>query len=204
MAAGQNPFWRPLPVPGKPKVSVAIAAYRQTDQLVCLLYSFRAQTYDNWEAIVVHDGPGPDTRAVIEQIGDPRIRLLETPERKGQFGHPWRQLGIDACTGSYLGLSNGDNYYAPVYFEWMLHVLVTRDADFAYCDMVHSHHHWAYFPTVPRKSGLDLGAWIGKASLVKATPWRDMSFAGDGTFIEDLLPKARAIIHIPRCLFVHN
>jgi glycosyltransferase involved in cell wall biosynthesis len=197
-------FWKPLPIVGTPKVSLAIATYRQPDPLACLLYSLKAQSYDHWEAIVVHDGPGPEARAVVDHIADARIRLIETPERKGQYGHPWRQLGIEACTGDYIGLSNGDNYYAPVYFEWLLHVLTTRHGDFAYCDLVHSHERWAYFPTTPRKSGLDLGAWIAKAALVRATPWRDMSFAGDGTFIEDLVARARAVIHVPACLFVHN
>ncbi|SRR5579871_4165525 len=200
----QNPFWKPLAVPGNPKVSLAVATYRQTNELACLLYSLKAQTYRNWEAIVVHDGPGYEARALVESIGDPRIYFIETPQRKGHFGHPWRSLGIEVCTGDYIGLSNGDNYYVPVYFEWMLHALVTGNADFAYCDMLHSHHHWAYVPSSPRKGGLDLGAWIARAGLVKGTPWRDLGFAGDGTFIDDLVAKARGIVHISKALFVHN
>lgn len=104
-----------LAVPGDPKVSLAIATYQQGDELACLLYSLKAQTYANWEAVVIHDGPGPEARAVVGRVGDPRIRLLEAPERRGGYGHPWRPLGIAASTGDYIGLSNGDNYYAPVY-----------------------------------------------------------------------------------------
>jgi glycosyltransferase involved in cell wall biosynthesis len=204
MPLRENLFWKPLPVRGEPTVSLAVATYRQPDPLAGLLYSLRCQTYDRWEAIVVHDGPGPETRAQVERLADARVRLIETPQRKGQFGHPWRQVGIRECTGQYIGLTNGDNYYAPVYFEWLLHVLTTRQADFAYCDLVHSHERWAYFPTAPHKSALDLGAWIAKAELVKATPWRDCGFAGDGTFIEDLVAQARVVVHVPACLFVHN
>ncbi len=193
-----------MPVPSRPKVSVAVATYEQTDELACLLYSFKAQTYDHWEVVVVHDGPGPKARAVVAHMNDARVRLIETPERKGQYGHPWRQLGIDACTGDYIGLSNGDNYYAPVYFEWMLSVLTTAGADFAYCDMVHSFVQWRALATRPEKGGLDLGAWIARAGLVKATPWWDMGFVGDGTFIDDLLSKAQGVVHVPACLFVHN
>jgi glycosyltransferase involved in cell wall biosynthesis len=196
--------WTPLPIPGRPKVSIVVATYQQTDELACLLYSFKAQTYDNWEIILVHDGPDPEARAVVARVGDARIRLIETPERKGQYGHPWRKLGIDGCTGDYIGLSNADNYYMPVYFEWMLSALVTQNAEFAFCNMVHSYLHWGPFTTRPEKGGLDLGAWIAKASLVQATPWWDMGFMGDGTFIEDLLRKARGVVHVPGCLFVHN
>lgn len=91
--------WTPLAVPGRPKVSVAVATFDQDGQLACLLASFMAQSYDNWEAVVVHDGPGPVARRVVERFGDPRVRPIETPARKGQFGHPWRELGEDAEPG---------------------------------------------------------------------------------------------------------
>lgn len=196
--------WTPLPVRGRPKVSVAVATFEQRAELACLLYSFVAQTYPHWEAVVVHDGPGPAAREVVERIADPRVRLIETPERRGGFGHPWRELGIDACTGDYIGLTNGDNYYAPVYFEWMLHLLTTRGADVAYCDWVHSHTQWSVMRAGPGKWMIDLGCWIARAGLVKATPWRDFAFEGDGTFFEDLLRKAAAVVHLPKPLFVHN
>ena len=196
--------WTPRPIVGNPKVSLAVATYEQADELACLLYSLKAQTYDHWEAVLVHDGPGPQVRAVVAHVNDARIRLLEMPERKGQYGHPWRQAGIDACTGDYLGLSNGDNYYAPVYFEWMLSVLTTAGADFAYCDLVHSYLQWRAVVPLPQKGSLDLGAWIAKAELVKATRWWDMGFVGDGTFIDDLVAQAQGVVHVPACLFVHN
>jgi glycosyltransferase involved in cell wall biosynthesis len=196
--------WRPLPVVGRPKVSIAVATYDQRDELACLLYSFRAQTYSNWEAVVVHDGPGPVARDVVAAIGDDRVRLIETPERKQQYGHPWRDLGIFACTGDYIGLTNGDNYYAPVYFEWMLHLLTARGADLVYCDMVHSHFQWSAFGCAPAKGTIDLGCWVARADLVKATPWRDHGFLGDGTYVEDLCRKATTVMRIPKPLFVHN
>jgi hypothetical protein len=196
--------WDPLPVPGRPLVSLAVAAYGEPDELACLLYSLRCQTYDRWEAVVVHDGPGPAARDVVTRLNDPRVRLVETPERKGQYGHPWRRLGIDACSGDFMGLSNADNYYAPVYFEAMLSALVTQGADFAYSDMVHSYLRWGALRTRPEKGHLDLGAWVARAGLVKATEWWDLGFMGDGTFIEDLLEKARKVVHVPGCLFVHN
>jgi glycosyltransferase involved in cell wall biosynthesis len=196
--------WTPLPVPGNPKVSVAVATYEQGPELACLLYSFAAQTYPNWEAVVVHDGPGPVCREVVERMNDPRVRLIETPERKGRYGHPWRQLGIDACTGDYIGLTNGDNYYAPVYFEWMLHLLGTRRADVVYCDWVHSHTQWSTMRAGPGKWLIDLGCWLARAALVKSTPWRDNGFDGDGTYFEDLLKRATQVVHLPKPLFVHN
>lgn len=206
--------WEPKPITGSPKVSMVIAAYHRPDPLASLLYSLRSQTYPNWEAVIVHDGAGKSAKQVVEAIQDPRIRFVETTERRGNYGHPWRSYGISLATGDYIGLSNDDNWYAPVYFEWMLSVLTTQQAQFAYCDMVHSHQQWKFyptqhrrfrlFPTRPKKGTLDLAAWIAEASLVKNTEWTDFSFDGDGTFIEALTAKCAKVLHVPGCLFVHN
>jgi len=196
--------WTPLAVLGQPLLSIAVATYEQTDELACLLYSFRAQTYSHWEAVVVHDGPGSAGRAVVEKIDDPRIRWIETPERKGLYGHPWRQFAIDACHGDFIAMTNGDNYYAPVYFEWMLHLLTSRDADLVYCDWVHSHTQWSAMRAGPAKWLIDLGCWVARAGLVKTTPWTEMTFEADGVYFEALLARAANVLHIPKPLFVHN
>jgi len=196
--------WEPLTIQGMPTVSLAIATYEQGPELACLLYSLISQTYPKWEAWVWHDGPGPIARDVVERINDPRIHLIETQERKQQYGHPWRQDAIDKCRGDYIGLTNGDNYYIPVYFEWMLHTLTTNNGDLCYCDTLHSYMQWGVMRSTPVKNQIDLGCWIGSAALVKSTPWSDNGFAGDGTFIEDMRRRASRVYHIARPLFVHN
>jgi len=197
--------WNTREVPGNPKVSLAIAAYNRPDHLCCLLYSLKAQTYKNWEAVIVHDGPNPEIRKKIEQINDDRIVYIDDVKRKEQYGHPHRQFAISRCTGEYIGMSNDDNYYAPVYFEWMLSALYSANALFAHCDMVHNYWEWSYFVTRPRKDQCDLGAWIAHGSIVRNTPWRDMSFSGDGTFIEDLVAQVGdKVVHVPGVIFVHN
>jgi len=196
--------WTPLTVLGQPKLSIAVATFEQRAELATLLFSFVAQTYPHWEAVVVHDGPGPIARDVVALVNDPRVRLIEAPERRADFGHSWRELGIDACTGDYIGLTNGDNYYAPVYFEWMLHLLTAHAADLAYCDWVHSHTQYSVMRAGPAQRLIDLGCWIGAAGLVRSTPWRDRGFAGDGVYFESLVRNARSAVHLPRPLFVHN
>lgn len=196
--------WTPREVRGNPKVSMVIAAYRRPDPLACLLWCLKSQTWDNWEAIVMHDGEGPQDRQVVEGIGDPRIRFVETAVRQGNWGHPLRGTAVQLAAGDFIGMTNDDNYYAPVYFEWMLHELTVGGADFVHCNMVHSHAEWAAFPTAPRKHQIDMGGWLARADLVKTTPFWDMSFTGDGTFVEELAAKARKVVHVPGFLFIHN
>lgn len=172
---------------------------------MCLLYSLKAQTYPNWEAIIVHDGEAPKSAWDLLYSCDPaRIHMAETPERKGQFGHPWREWGIKRASGQYIGLSNDDNYYAPVYFSEMLFALQAGKAQLALCDMVHSHRQWGTIKGELKRGSVDVGSWIAEAELVKSTPWPDMGFAGDWTFIHALKHKAAKTVKVGGCFFVHN
>jgi glycosyltransferase involved in cell wall biosynthesis len=197
-------FWEPMVIPGNPKISIAVAAYKRPDLLSCLLWGFKTQTYENWEINVIHDGPGPECRAAVEGFGDERIRIFETSEQRGHWGHPWREYGISKCTGEFIGLTDDDNFYAPVYFEWMLAALIDAEADFAHCDIVHSHRQFQYFPTEPRRFHCDLGSWVARASTLRGVPWTDFGHDGDGTFIESVVRRSRKVVHVPGVLMLHN
>ncbi|MBS1675763.1 MAG: glycosyltransferase family 2 protein [Actinobacteria bacterium] len=69
----------------EPLVSVRIGAFRGGEALIeKAIASVRAQTYGNWEAIVVVDGPEPETVAAIEALGDSRLRCVQRP-RNGPY-----------------------------------------------------------------------------------------------------------------------
>ena len=191
-------------VPPEIRVGMVVVAYRRPGPLACLLHSFLCQTHQNFEIIVMHDGPGPEVRPVVEVIDDPRINLIETDCRRGHHGHPMRHQGFQLSTADYLGTTNDDNYYVPVYFEWMLASLLHDKSQFVFCDFVRSRRQWRPHRSEPRTGGLDCGAWLAEASLVRRTPWTDMSHTGDGAYIESLTARARGISRVESCLFVHN
>jgi hypothetical protein len=189
-----------------------IAAYlaedrRQDAALRSLLWSLEAQTYPHWRAVVVHDGPLPARLAGLpENLSRkfPRVTMAVTPKRLGQSGHPHRHAWACKTEGEFVGFTNQDNYYAPVYLEWTVSKLVVEKADLAYCDMVHSHQLWRPFTTAPKPGRIDLGCYLARRGLVAATPWTDHSFRGDGTYFEQLAKRARKVVKVPATLFVHN
>lgn len=208
--------WKTRQVKGNPLISITIASYlcedpRRWDSLQCLLYSLKAQTYTNWEALIIHDGPlGHDHETVkkwtmVEDIGEPQhIQLFEMPERRARFGHPWRSAGLAKTRGDLVCMSNDDNYYMPTFFEWMAAELSPPKVDFAYCDCIHSHKQWVPMKTELKRGKIDLGCWMADGNLVRGTPWTDFNFAGDWSYIQQLVAGARKVVKVPGTLFVHN
>lgn len=192
---------------GNPKVSMIVSAYENHDKILLPLSSFISQTHTNWEAIIVHDGPGGYMiQHRIRALQDSRISFHCLPEKSNDWGNSSKEYGSQLATGEYIGHSNDDNFYAPVYFEWMLLSMIEQQADFAYCNMVHSHRQYQPMSCEPRACMIDGGGWIAKADIVKSTPWpepKSHSHA-DGHYIESLVSKCKSTTHVPGYLFTHN
>jgi hypothetical protein len=184
----------------EPKVSLAVRVKYSPERMRAFLLSIERQRYDNWELVFVTDGPNPAAREIVSRSGDARVKLVETEKPLGRWGHPYRQRGIDACTGDYIGLSNDDNYYVPGYLEQMVNALRKEDALLAMCGMLHSYNAWKV-----EEPGFDLGSWIARADLVRRTPWEGDDFFYDGRYVEALKANAGGrIAWIPKPLFIHN
>jgi glycosyltransferase involved in cell wall biosynthesis len=193
-----------IPLPREPKVSMVVAAYQRPRQILVCLHSLLVQTHQTFEVIVVHAGPGPEVKQAVLGLDDPRIRYLEAPDNPGDYGNSSREYGTQFATGDWIGQTNDDNYYVPVYFEWMLSELLRNEAQFAYSNMVHSHYQWLPFETYPAPGRIDAGGWICRADIVKATPWRTKGLVtSDGEYAEALAAKCR-VVKVPGCLFIHN
>lgn len=210
-------FWKPQPIKGKPTVGIAVAAYlggedanRNGPSLAVLVNSFKAQTYQTWKMLVVHDGPHVDDSSYWASGATTltnRVNFITTPERKQQFGHPHRQKAIEELVESgcdWIGLTNQDNYYAPVYLEWMLSTAQEKDAAFVYCDCVHSHKMWKPLPGEVRRGHIDLGGFLVRRDVAEKIKFDKFTFAGDWDYISRVRTAAKKIAKVSASLFVHN
>lgn len=191
----------------RPLVSMVVAAYEQPRDLITTLHCFLVQTLQDFEVLVVHDGPGPAAlREAVLALGDRRITYHETPVRNNDWGNSSKEYGSNLARGRYIGHSNDDNYYAPVYFEALVAAIERDGADFAYCNMVHSQHGYAAFDTAPYHGRIDGGGWLCRAEVVKATPWPEPKSNGyaDGLYVEALVRHCHRVTKVPAFLFVHN
>jgi len=116
-----------------PLVSVIIPAYRVAQYIAATLDSVLAQTFQDYEIIVVNDG-SPDTEE-LEKVLAPywdRITYL-SQENQGVSGA--RNTGIRAARGKYIAPLDADDIWAPEYLAAQLALLEADPSiDVVYAD----------------------------------------------------------------------
>lgn len=95
-------------------ISVVIPLYNKEKSVRATLESVCAQSYTDWECIVVDDGSTDDSREVAEQfkILDFRFKILCKPNGGVCSA---RNRGIEEANGEYIALLDGDDIWDKDY-----------------------------------------------------------------------------------------
>ena len=92
-----------------------------------------AQTYGNWELLLVDDGSEDDSREKIRESmesGDARIRLIEKQQNEGAARA--RNTGIEASKGRYVAFLDADDLWMPDKLEKELAFMKEKQAAFVF------------------------------------------------------------------------
>lgn len=98
-----------------PRVSVVMSAYNEERYIAGAIESILAQTFTDFEFVIVDDGSTDRTVEIIESYDDPRIRLLRQPQNHGVVA-AWTR-GIAESTGEYIARMDADDLSHPERFE---------------------------------------------------------------------------------------
>lgn len=98
--------------PSHPTVSVIIPAYNCAALLAEAVASVRAQTYEDYEVIVVDDGSTDDTADVAEKLAAdwPRMRAIRA-EHKGLAAA--RNRAVTEMKGQWIAMLDADDLWLP-------------------------------------------------------------------------------------------
>jgi glycosyltransferase involved in cell wall biosynthesis len=92
-------------------VSVVMPAYNAAETITESVVSVFAQSYTQWELIVVNDGSTDGTcKALAPFLGDPRVSLLQQ-ENAGVAAA--RNVGICHCRGEFVAFLDADDLWEP-------------------------------------------------------------------------------------------
>ena len=117
-----------------PRVSVIVPTYNAPHFLVETVESILAQTYRDFELIVVDDGSGPSTREALEPYMN-RIRYLW---RENAGPSAARNTGISRARGELVAFCDHDDLWLPGKLQHQVsHIDSHPGAGLYYCDYSH-------------------------------------------------------------------
>lgn len=116
------------------KVSIIVPVYNVEKFITRTIDSVRAQTYGNWELLLVMDGCTDTTPQVIrqycEQAKDERIRVIDQPRNMGAALA--RNRGVAEATGRYIAYLDSDDLWREDKLEKQLAFMEEKDAAFSF------------------------------------------------------------------------
>lgn len=125
----------------RPSISIIVPVYN-TDKYLCkCLDSILAQTYTNWEAILVDDGSLDSCGEICDEyaIKDNRFKVIH---QKNSGVVKARNNAILSATGKYLAFVDSDDYIEPTMIEEMYTSAENNCLDIVWCNLneIHEDH----------------------------------------------------------------
>lgn len=114
------------------KVSIIIPTYNSERFIAETLESVIAQSYSNWEAIVIDDCSSDKTVPIVAMLAkrDNRILLIQALENGGAAVA--RNLGIRSAAGDYIAFLDSDDTWEPMKLEKQIAFMRKKGASFSF------------------------------------------------------------------------
>ena len=120
----------------RPFISVVIPTYNRAQQTIAAIESVLAQTYPNFEIIVVDDGSIDGSGEAIQRFisqrtnGCHQILFFSQPNQGASIA---RNTGIAKARGEYIAFLDSDDVWLPEKLEWQVQALEQLKDDCAVC-----------------------------------------------------------------------
>lgn len=209
-----------------PIVSIIIPTYNRAHLISETLDSVIAQTYTNWECIVVDDGSTDDTLEVLKEYAnrDARIQYHSRPKDRPKGANACRNYGFELSKGEYVNFLDSDDILSINKLDFQISIVSSKNADIALCG-------WAFFNDLENfnkskvtnykdfSSGIELLSFLGKKStyvplhvylvnskvVKRAGKWNErLKINQDGEFFTRVLINSKEIYTVNECLVYYR
>lgn len=149
-----------------PTVSIITPTYNRAGMLKEAIESVLAQTYQDWEHLIVDDGSTDGTMGLVTRYAgqDPRIRYV----RRRNGGLPAaRNTGLLAARGEYVAFLDDDDRFLPKKLERQLSMLRQRpELGFVYAPVwVHYDDRSERMPIIPDRFATTFAELIERSAI---------------------------------------
>lgn len=113
-------------------ISVIIPVYNAMPFLLECLASISAQTFPDWECILVDDGSTDGSGEICQQWADSDARFRVFRQKNGGPASA-RNMALRVFRGDYVAFVDADDYVEPEYLSSLFDALNKEGADLAVC-----------------------------------------------------------------------
>lgn len=112
-------------------ISIISPVYNAEKYISKTIDCILAQTYQDFELILVDDGSSDNSVSIMENYSDERVRVVVNDRpKKGAFSA--RNMGIDLAKGRYIAFIDADDLWAEDKLEKTLAFMTKNDAAFVF------------------------------------------------------------------------
>jgi len=200
-------------------ISIIIPVYNSEIPIRECLDSVLAQTFADWEAILVDDGSTDNTGKIIEEYAKKDRRLVAI-HKKNEGTLLARKTGLENSKGEFIANIDNDDVYNTQFLEKMYLKIKETSADFVYCN---HNNHGAVSELSDYEWSADISQNIASAmswekltllcwdKLIKREIYAKVRFpSAHLTFLEDQIQIIQVVRHsksvafVSECLYFHS
>lgn len=113
-------------------VSIITPSHNTEKFIAKAIDSVLAQTYTEWEMIIVDDLSMDNSAAIVKEYAkkDPRIKLIQSQQRSGAAGA--RNRAIEEAEGRHIAFLDADDLWMPQKLEKQIAFMEKNDLAFTY------------------------------------------------------------------------
>ena len=114
-------------------ISIIMPSYNSGDYIRYAIKSVLAQTYENWELIIVDNKSTDNTIKIVNEylFSNKRIKLIKSLKNRGPgFA---RNKGIRHSKGNYIGFLDSDDFWDSEFLERLIKFSIINSYYFVYC-----------------------------------------------------------------------
>lgn len=197
--------------PFQPIISVIVATYQSARTLQYTLKAILAQTFTNFELLVIGDHCTDNSEQVVSQFDDSRVRWINLEKRSGSQSGPNNE-GLRLSKGKYIAFCGHDDLWFPDHLKQLKIFLESNAFDFVYALSVLINPLGAYAvigaPSLGRSMEnwhIPPSSWFFKKEITeKAGFWADMREISRGVDEEYLsrISKGRYNLEVCNKVFI--
>ena len=196
-----------------PQISVILITYNRSNMLKRMIDAVKAQTFQEYEVILINNGSTDDTLLICEQYAneDTRVKLINIEKNNGSA--PARNVGLSYVTGKYVLMIDDDDTCDKKMFEHLYEMAEKYNADISVTGCIDE---YSNGQKIPRYVYDELYVWNGfdglseflkrerfdtaaatklfKRSLIGEKRWSEGVYVDDIHFIYKLFVEAKVVV----------